>query len=713
MLAVHDQPSRLCDGIDRRELLRIGGLSTLGLSLPTVLQASAVPEAKQSRANSFGKAKNVIYLWLQGGPPQHETFDPKPDAPVEIRGEFKPIQTNVPGIHFCELLPRTAAIADKLAVVRSLCTHSDLHDASGYWVLTGYPYIGKQSRQISSTDWPYLGSVLRMLKPSLAAPAYTSVWLPDVMRLNDNVMPAGQTAGFMGKRWEPQRLVCDPSAADFRIEGLMSPPEVPPLRLSNRQGLRAQLERHFDRVERGPALHDFDSQSQQAWSLLTSAKARAAFDLHKEPKRLRERYGLTKWGQSVLLARRLIEAGARLVHVNWAREGGDEAVNNPMWDTHAQNADRLQDVLCPIFDIGYTALIEDLERRGLLSETLVVAIGEFGRTPKINANGGRDHWGHVFSFALAGAGISGGQVYGASDKNGAYPRDGRMEPQELTATIFHLLGIDHHAMFTDPIGRPLHVTTGEPIAALLGDGPATTARVPTTGNVALVPGFTHDLLLNRSFEDAGPLLKIGAGKRLKGWQAAPLLDVAPDIDFGVCLLDGPDAMPRTGRRHAALGYGMKAPSKPGIVREGAWAMLTQEVRNPRAGTYTIAVQVCGGGSPAHYREFLKHFRCQLVLFAYRDLTKDPTRDRRNYESIVFEPVFADHARGYQQVTLTRKLRSQDGGANEIERGVGVAVIIEKVTPGELVVPAGARAFIRVDDVEIDFVPRPRDDDVTV
>ncbi len=203
MFTLHNRPARLCDGISRRELLRVGGLSALGLSLPALLQARTGPETERGRAGSFGRAKNVIFLWLQGGPPQHETFDPKPDAPAEIRGEFRPIRTNVPGIQIGELLPRTAALADRLAVVRSMCTHSDLHDASGYWVLTGYRYTGQQSRQISPGDWPYLGSVIRVLKPSEKLPSHTSVWLPDVMRLNDNVQPAGQTGGFLGRRWDP------------------------------------------------------------------------------------------------------------------------------------------------------------------------------------------------------------------------------------------------------------------------------------------------------------------------------------------------------------------------------------------------------------------------------------------------------------------------------------------------------------------------------
>jgi hypothetical protein len=702
MFALHDRPARLCDGIHRRELLRVGGLSVLGLSLPALLQARPAPSVPAT----FGRAKNVIFLWLQGGPPQHETFDPKPDAPAEVRGEFKPIRTNVPGVHFCELLPRTAAIADKLAVVRSLCTHSDLHDASGYWVLTGYRYRGQQSRQISPTDWPYLGSVLKMLKPSERLPSFTSVWLPEVMRLNDNVKPAGQTAGFLGSRWEPERVLCDPSAPDFSVEGLALPGEVPPLRLSGRQSLLTQVDRHLGAVENNPALRDFDRRTQEALSLLTSGRARAAFQIDKEPAAVRERYGRGKWGQCVLLARRLVEAGARLVHVNWPREEGDSAIDNPMWDTHAQNADRLQEVLCPQFDVGFTALIEDLHQRGLLAETLVVAIGEFGRTPKINANGGRDHWGHVFSFVMAGAGVRTAQVVGSSDKQGAYPHTGRMEPQDLTATIFHLLGVGHDAFFPHPTGRPLHVSEGEPIRALLGSGPATAERAAPTGTLAMVPGYTPDFLLNTGFEDDVPLVKVGASKRLKGWQATSLADPTKPATLGVCLMGSP------GARHACLG--VVGTDGPLTITQGQKAILTQEVRNPRAGKYVFTVHAGGGSSSAPGRDgFLKHFTCRLLVFGYADGAKDPLRPNV-YGARDFTPAFADGR--YDKVELAVTLRSQDGGAFQLSRGIGVAVVVEKTTPGALdwaALGPGATAFVRIDDVDLRFVPRPRDDSVEV
>ena len=384
-------------GLTRREIMRVGGLSSLGLGLPSLLR-NTVTASSLTRDQSFGRAKNVLFLWLQGGPPQHETFDPKPDAPAEIRGEFQPIATNVPGIDFCELLPRTARIADKLAIIRSISTANDLHDASGYWVLTGKKYLGSQSRQISPTDWPYMGSIIKKLKPSEQLPGLSSVWLPDVMRLNDNVTPAGQTGGFLGKQWDPDRVIFDAWADSIRIEGLSLPDDIPPLRLDRRRDLLSQVDAHFRSIDTSGSLL-YDIQARNAYELLSSGKARAAFDIDNEPESVKRLYGRGPWARCLILGRRLIEAGARLVHINWPREGGDTAVNNPMWDTHAQNSDRLQNVLCPIFDVGFTGLIEDMSQRGLLDETLVVAIGEFGRTPKINSNGGRDHWA-MFSVVL-------------------------------------------------------------------------------------------------------------------------------------------------------------------------------------------------------------------------------------------------------------------------------------------------------------------------
>jgi hypothetical protein len=731
MFSLHDRPYTLCDRISRRELMRIGGLNLLGLSLPALLRTRAQGALSAAGDPTFGRAKNIIYLWLQGGPPQHETFDPKPDAPLEIRGPFKPISTNVPGIQFCELLPRTAGIADKLAVVRSMSTDDNTHDTSGYWVLTGAKYESGSAREIKPTDWPYFGSVVKMLKPSQRLPALSSVWIPDIMRLNDNVRPAGQTAGFLGAQWDPDRFIGDPSSENYQVEGLGLQPDISPLRLQSRLSLFEQVGKHLDEVERHGAIRNFDDIRQAAFGLLTSGQAREAFAVRKEPDQVRERYGKNRWGQCVLLARRLIEAGVRLVHVGWPRDPGDTAVDNPLWDTHAQNADRLQDVLCPMFDVGFSALIEDLDQRGLLAETLVVAIAEFGRTPKINQFGGRDHWGHVFSFVMAGAGIAGGQVYGSSEKTGGYPASNRVQPQELTATIFHLLGIGHDSTFRDRAGRQLNVSRGEPLWKLLGTGPATTERVPPGGNVALVPPYDDRQVVDTDFESGTPLAPHGNTERPKTWQASPIISAEAPGQFGVAIVKDPTNS-RSGQYHALLGlFGALAPggrgqasaSSPGegaarTIAPSARAMLSQEVRNPRAGRFTFSVHACGAGpSGEFYRDvFLKRFVCRLVIFGFVDLKKDH-RQHRVFATTDFQPTWSEAGQPkYDRFQVTATLRSQDSGAMETSRGIGVAVIVETVTPGVLEFPLGPsepRAFIRIDDVELSFNPRPRDDKVTV
>ena len=487
MLSVFDHADSSSSSLNRRELLRVGGLNAMGLSLPTLLAADE-GRVGNTHHPSFGRAKNVIYLYLGGGAPQHETFDPKPDAPAEVRGSFQPIQTNVPGLDFCELLPRTARVADKLAVCRAMSTDDNTHSTSGYWVLTGFKYRGTNAREIQATDWPNLGSVVKMLKPSESLP-FSFAWLPEPMVANPGVLVSGQSAGFLGPHWDPDRFTCDPQSDNFVIREFQLPGDLPPLRLSSRSRLLDQFNRHCTQIERTAGVQDFGRLQQEALGVLTTGRARQAFAMDQEPDAVRDRYGRGKWGQSVLLARRLIEAGVRFVHVQWPREPGDLSSGAPMWDTHAHNDRRVKSILCPQFDVGFSALLEDLDSRGLLDETLVVVTGEFGRTPKFNANGGRDHWGPVFSFALAGAGISGAQVYGSSDATGAYPHSGRILPQELAATILHLLGIGHNATMLDRNGRPTHICNGEPLYHLLGSHPVTDNRRKATGEVLPIPDF--------------------------------------------------------------------------------------------------------------------------------------------------------------------------------------------------------------------------------
>lgn len=451
--------------IGRRELLRVGGIAPLWLSLSHLACSQTHAAASSAQNSLFGRAKNVIWLYMAGGPSQYETFDPKPDAPAEIRGVFKPIATNVPDIQICELLPRIAGIVDKLAIVRSMATDDPNHESGGYWINTGRKYAGPNMRSVNPDDWPTLGSIVKMLKPSTSLP-FSSVMLPESIIANPNVFLPGQNGGFLGHRWDPEVFKCDPSAPGFRIDDYSPLDDVPSTRLAARRDLLQQ----FDKKIRQPtATGDLerDQLTQEAFGVLLSGATGGAFSLDEESATTRDRYGRGKWGQSVLLARRLIEAGVRMAFVNWPREPGDLSAGNPLWDTHSQNNPRMKDVLCPQFDLGFTALIQDLDERGLLDETLVVAIGEMGRTPQFNASGGRDHWGNVFSFVMAGAGIRGGQVHGESDRTGAYPVSDRVQPQDLTATILHLLGIGHEAFFPDRFGRPNRATDGEPIYALL------------------------------------------------------------------------------------------------------------------------------------------------------------------------------------------------------------------------------------------------------
>ena len=684
----------------RREWLRVGGLSAVGLSLSGLLRSRSAAGVVGGSAGSFGgelgasfgRAKSVIFLWLQGGPPQHETFDPKPEAPLEIRGPFRPISTNVSGVQFSELLPRTSRYADRLAVVRSMSTKDDNHDVSGYWLLTGYPYLAGSARQIKPTDWPYFGSVIKMLKPSERLPALTSVWLPDVMRLNDNVTPAGQTSGFLGPQWEPERFVGDPALPEYEIEGLTARDGLDRLRMDRRRDLLRQFESQLGRLESSGRVGAWDRLNQQAFDLISSGAARAAFDLSREPDSVRDRYGRYTWGQSVLLARRLIEAGVRLVHVNWARDPGDNAVDNPLWDTHALNADRLQDNLCPQFDPTFAALMDDLTERGLLDETLVVVVGEFGRTPKINANGGRDHWGHVFSCAMAGAGIRGGQVIGASDRNGAYPATAPVTGGDFTATLFHLLGIDSTGVFHDREGRPHSLTKGEPIAGMLGECEAVSLQVGE-GDPAFVPPFDTRLLFDGDFREALPLVSVEPVSRVKGWRAWSDGGLAVEKGAGVCDFVWSPAEASADRQLAA----------------GVRCLLSQEIRNARGGQYGLRVRAgVVSGDAEWQRRLLEVFRFRLVLYRFQNMQKDP-RAIQELASVEFRPEPGD----VREFVLERFLGSTTPGANfSIGCGLGVLIVAESTRSLEVSAGLGG-VLLRLHGVELSFSPRQRDDTVTV
>jgi Protein of unknown function (DUF1501) len=331
-------------------------------------------------------------------------------------------------------------------------------------MLTGVPHQPTNldnGKLGAPNDWPCMAAIIQKLRRGRnGLPA--SIVVPEHIWNNGLVSWPGQDGGFLGRSANPWLIHCDPSRKGFQINGLDLPADISDQRLAGRQSLLDHVQRRLDNLDRGGRLGVHDGRTRQAFDLLRAGKARQAFDLEREPVALRERYGMNRWGQSVLLARRLIEAGVSLVQVNWTRMEGD-TTDSPAWDTHGKNAFRLKNNLMPKMDLGYSALLEDLSARGLLDSTLIVWMGEFGRTPKINGNGGRDHWGPVFSVALAGGGVRGGQALGASDRIGAYPRDGRVLPQDLAATVYHCLGYPSHAEVHDTQGRPLAISRGEVI----------------------------------------------------------------------------------------------------------------------------------------------------------------------------------------------------------------------------------------------------------
>ncbi|MCA9165016.1 MAG: DUF1501 domain-containing protein, partial [Planctomycetales bacterium] len=391
MLTIEARGPRLCDGVSRREMLRVGGLSALGLSLSQMLagtaaarDARATAAAQATIAAGQGRAKSCIVLFLMGGPPQHSTWDPKPEAAAEVRGEFGPIATNVPGTQFCELMPMLARQADKLAVLRAVSTGDNAHSSSGYYMLTGRPHqpMNRENANPGApNDWPNLGGVVQQLSPS-GGDLPTAVRLPKHIFNTDGSVWPGQDAGFLGRNADPWMLRCEPASPDYHIPEFKLPVELSADRFAHRFSLLGQMNRHLDSANRGGVIEHYDGLTRQAFDLLSSGPSRRAFDLAAETDATRDRYGHTQFGQSTLLARRLVEAGVRLVQVNWFR-GPEEPNDAPCWDSHSKEADRLKNVLMPPMDQAFSALLEDLAARGLLDETLVVCMGEFGRTPEI------------------------------------------------------------------------------------------------------------------------------------------------------------------------------------------------------------------------------------------------------------------------------------------------------------------------------------------
>jgi hypothetical protein len=413
----------------------------------------------------------MILVFLTGGLSHLDSLDMKPDAPEGIRGEFRPIATTVPGIQVCEHLPELAARAGKLAIVRSLAHPYTNHLNATHELLTGHPQPGAFFDKIASRDdYPCYSAGLDYVRPSTDG-VPNGVMLPTFLMEGPLVWP-GQHAGLLGPRHDPWQIRQDPSRPGFRVDSLSLPVGFSVERLDRRQQLLDQLSRSQDALAAPPhsGSDSMSDQRQRAMALLLSGKVSGAFDLEREDPRLRDRYGRHMYGQSLLLARRLVEAGVGVVQVNMGRV--------QTWDTHSSNFKSLKGRLLPPLDRGVGALIDDLETRGLLEETLVVVTGEFGRTPRIgsstgnvNSRDGRDHWAAVFSAVFAGGGVQGGQVIGQSDRIGAYPASRAYSPADLAATIYQTLGVDPATELRDRLNRPVRLTTGEPIAPLFGGPP--------------------------------------------------------------------------------------------------------------------------------------------------------------------------------------------------------------------------------------------------
>lgn len=455
MLHIFDPSAPAGSGLTRRSWLRLGGLGLVGLSLPRLLRAEA---------NTSGpRARSCVLFLLHGGPSQLDVWDLKPHAPAEVRGEFKPVATAAPGVQITEHLPRLARQARLFTLVRSMTHTAVNHNTATYWVTTGQPPL----RDViaftpSENDFPHLGAqIARHGKSAAGVPAAVS--LPDPISDGPYTTP-GQNGGFLGASYAPFALFGDPNDDAFAVSGLEPGPEVRPERVTERRSLLRQADAHLARLAHDRRVEQLDGYQQRAFGLLTSEATRRAFDLNAEHHRLRERYGRHKYGQSLLLARRLVEAGVRLVTVYW---GG--RVNNPLphWDTHFNNNRRLKDELLPPFDQCFSAFLEDLEQRGLLESTLVVCTGEFGRTPRFGqftGNGvdatGRDHWPQCYSLVLAGGGASGGRVLGRSDRFAAYPAADPYTPQDLTASVLDALGVNPAALVRDGFGREVPLSAG-------------------------------------------------------------------------------------------------------------------------------------------------------------------------------------------------------------------------------------------------------------
>jgi hypothetical protein len=470
MLSISGHSSRCCEGVSRREWLRLGGLGATGFSLPLLAEYRALAGefiGGRKRPASFGRAKSCIVLFLFGAPAHQDLWDLKPAAPVEVRGEFRPIPSSVPDLFVGEHLPELAQRAHRYALIRSVTHPDNTHTVAMHYMLSGVRHARPGTNpQNAPDDFPCVGAVMnyvaaqrrsheqrRDIPPRGASlPAAISLNAPaNQVSANNHIFP-GFFAGFLGTRYDP--LFVSRHANDPNFQPL--PVVENRDRLVSRRRLLESTDRAAEAIEVNSTVRGIESEYARAFDMLTSPVVRGAFALEEEPAALRSAYGATPFGQGCLLARRLIERGVSLVTVNWERD-------DAYWDTHKNNFADLKTKLCPNFDRGFSALLDDLAGRGLLGETLIVCLGEFGRTPQINANAGRDHWAPCNTVLLAGAGVPGGTVYGSSDRLAAYPASNPVTPQDLSATMYHLLGVEPHLTVHDAQGRPSPLSTGEPV----------------------------------------------------------------------------------------------------------------------------------------------------------------------------------------------------------------------------------------------------------
>ncbi len=480
-----DQGKATCDGMTRRELLRIGGSAMLGLSLADLmsLQAKADPPANGNGGPGWNRARSVILIYMQGGPSHLDLWDPKPDAPDRVRSIFTPINTRINGTRVTELLPRIAGILDKTTMLRTMSyTPIGLfnHTAAIYQMMTGYQADAvSPSGQLeppTPRDYPHFGSQVTRLKPP-TQPTLPFVMMPRPLQ-ESNVVNKGGTAGFLGRAYDPYYLFPAGDDMDMNkmnrlsVEDLQLRPEVPASRLERRGRLREQISAGMPEIEEAVSRYDLPQYYSQALNLVLSGRARNAFSLNQEPAMMRERYGMNTFGQCCLLARRLIESGTRIVQINWPKVANSD---NHSWDVHQGLPDRMRRQSGPMLDAGLSTLISDLDDRGLLSETVVSAVGDVGRSPlrgvstsgNSNSADGRDHWPYCYTGIIAGAGVRRGYVHGRSDATASAPLENPVHPRELLATIYHSLGINPHTIAYNHLNQPRELVQGDVVSGIL------------------------------------------------------------------------------------------------------------------------------------------------------------------------------------------------------------------------------------------------------